>query len=58
VGWVDVVQDGHAVRSDDFRGVKACPGIRKKRAFQASGGSFQLSGAKKAGLKVAVLTLG
>ncbi|WP_296740710.1 hypothetical protein [Mesorhizobium sp.] len=56
--WIDVVQDGHSVKSTGFSGVKTCPGIRKSVRFKLSGGQaiVQLSGAKKADLKVAVLT--
>jgi hypothetical protein len=38
--------------------VKTCPGIRKSVRFKLAAGAatVQLSGAKKAGLKVAVLT--
>ncbi|MDX8479399.1 hypothetical protein RFN28_13045 [Mesorhizobium sp. VK24D] len=56
--WIDVVQDGHAVKSAGFSGVKTCPGIRKSVRFKLSAGpaTVQLSGAKKADLKVAVLT--
>lgn len=55
--WIDVVQDGHAVKSAGFSGVKTCPGIRKSVRFKLSAGpaTLQLSGAKKADLKVAVL---
>lgn len=56
--WIDVVQDGHAVKSTAFSGVKTCPGIRKSVRFKLAAGpaTVQLSGAKKADLKVAVLT--
>lgn len=56
--WVDVVQDGKAVKSAAFSGVKTCPGIRKSVRFKLAGGAaiVQFSGAKKADLKVAVLT--
>ncbi|CDX13386.1 conserved exported hypothetical protein [Mesorhizobium sp. ORS 3324] len=56
--WIDVVQDGHAVKSAGFSRAKACPGIRKSVRFKLSAGpaTVQLSGAKKADLKVAVLT--
>jgi hypothetical protein len=45
------------VQSVDFSGVKTCPGLRKSVRFKLSAGPaiIQLSGAKKAGLKVAVL---
>ena len=56
--WIDVVQGGRAVKSTGFSGVKTCPGIRKSVRFKLSAGpaTVQLSGAKKADLKVAVLT--
>ncbi|MET3523160.1 hypothetical protein ABID25_005020 [Mesorhizobium abyssinicae] len=56
--WIDIVQDGHAVKSAGFSGVKTCPGIRKSVRFKLSAGpaTVQLSGSKKADLKVAVLT--
>ena len=56
--WIDVVQEGHAVKSIGFSGVKTCPGIRKSVRFKLSAGpaTVQLSGARKADLKVAVLT--
>lgn len=56
--WIDVVQDGKTVKSAAFSGVKTCPGIRKSIRFKLAGGAaiIQLSGAKKADLKLAVLT--
>jgi hypothetical protein len=56
--WIDVVQDGRTVKSAAFSGVKTCPGIRKSVRFKLAGGAaiIQLSGAKKADLKLAVLT--
>jgi hypothetical protein len=56
--WIDVVQDGHAVKLAAVSGVKTCPGIRKSVRFKLAGGAaiIQLSGAKKADLKIAVLT--
>ncbi|RAZ76842.1 hypothetical protein DPM35_09900 [Mesorhizobium atlanticum] len=56
--WVDVVQDGKTVKSAAFSGVKTCPGIRKSVRFKLAGGAaiIQVSGAKKADLKLAVLT--
>ena len=55
--WIDVIQDGHAMKSVGFSGVKTCPGIRKSVRFKLSAGpaTIQLSGAKQANLKVAVL---
>ncbi|TGQ69775.1 hypothetical protein EN829_013660 [Mesorhizobium sp. M00.F.Ca.ET.186.01.1.1] len=55
--WVDVIQDGKTVKSTAYSGVKTCPGIRKSVRFKLAAGpaTVQFSGAKKAGLKVAVL---
>ncbi|CAN7468672.1 hypothetical protein [Mesorhizobium sp. LjRoot246] len=55
--WIDVIQDGHAIKSAGYSGVKTCPGIRKSVRFKLTPGpaTVQLSGAKKAELKVAVL---
>jgi hypothetical protein len=33
-GWVDVVQDGHAVKSSAFSGVTGCEGVRKSVKFE------------------------
>lgn len=56
--WVDVVQDGRAVKSAAFSRMKTCPGIRKSVRFKLAAGpaTVQFSGAKKETLKVAVLT--
>lgn len=55
--WIDVVQDGKAVKLAAFSGIKTCPGIRKSVRFKLKAGpaTLQLSGAKRANLKVAVL---
>ncbi|MER9300570.1 hypothetical protein NKI38_29455 [Mesorhizobium sp. M0621] len=55
--WIDVIQDGNAVKSAGYSGVKTCPGIRKSVRFKLAAGpaTVQFSGAKKADLKVAVL---
>ncbi|TPN78424.1 hypothetical protein FJ987_17475 [Mesorhizobium sp. CU2] len=55
--WIDVIQDGHAVKSSAFSGVKTCPGIRKSVRFKLAGGAaiIQVSGAKEESIKVAVL---
>ncbi|TPJ56574.1 hypothetical protein FJ471_23945, partial [Mesorhizobium sp. B2-7-1] len=55
VGRFAVVADPQGAA---FSGVKTCPGIRKSVRFKLAGGAaiIQLSGAKKADLKVAVLT--
>jgi hypothetical protein len=56
--WIDVVQDGKAVKLAGFSGMKTCPGIRKSVRFKLAAGpaTIQLSGAKKETLKVAVLS--
>ncbi|TPK52470.1 MULTISPECIES: hypothetical protein [unclassified Mesorhizobium] len=56
--WIDVIQDGHTVKLAGYSGVKTCPDIRKSVRFKLAPGpaTVQFSGAKKAGLKVAVLT--
>ena len=45
-GWIDVVQNGAAIRSDAHTGAKGCPDVRKSVRFPV--GSFpivlQLSG--------------
>ncbi|RWK61380.1 MAG: hypothetical protein EOR78_25580 [Mesorhizobium sp.] len=55
--WIDVVQDGKAVKLAAFSGMKTCPGIRKSVRFKLAAGpaTIQLSGAKKETLKIAVL---
>ncbi|MEO5759574.1 MAG: hypothetical protein ABIQ51_22280 [Mesorhizobium sp.] len=55
--WVDVIQDGHAMKSVGFSRVKTCPGIRKSLRFKLSAGqaTIQFSGANTRDLKVAVL---
>ncbi|RUW63101.1 hypothetical protein EOA16_02950 [Mesorhizobium sp. M7A.F.Ca.US.008.03.1.1] len=55
--WIDVIQDGQAIKSAGYSGVKTCPGIRKSVRFKLAPGpaTVQFSGAKKAELKVAVL---
>lgn len=56
--WIDVIQDGRAVKSAAFSGVKTCPGIRKSVRFKLAGGAaiVQVSGAKEDSIKIAVLT--
>ena len=58
--WIDVIQNGEEQRFSAVSGVKACPGIRKSVRFELSGGpaTLQISGSRKAGLKVAVLPAG
>jgi hypothetical protein len=44
--WIDVVQDGHAVKSSAFSGVTGCEGIRKSVKFELAATPFiiQISG--------------
>lgn len=55
--WIDVVQDGQAMKSVAFSVVKTCPGIRKSVRFKLPAGAatIQISGAKQQSIKVAVL---
>lgn len=55
--WIDVIQDGKAVKSTGYSGVKTCPSVRKSVRFKLAAGpaTVQFSGAKKETLKVAVL---
>jgi len=39
-GWIDVFQDGHAVKSDAFSGVTGCAGIRKSVKFEINAAPF------------------
>jgi len=41
-GWVDVVQNGAAVRSSDFSGGKSCPGLHKSVRFTLAAGAAAL----------------
>ena len=45
-GWIDVVQDGHAVKSTAFSGATGCEGIRKSVKFDLAAQSLtiELSG--------------
>ncbi|MBZ9675806.1 hypothetical protein [Mesorhizobium sp. ES1-1] len=55
--WIDVIQDGHTVKSAGYSAVKTCRDIRKSIRFKLAAGpaTVQFSGARKAELKVAVL---
>ena len=45
-GWIDVVQDGHRVRSTAATGATGCEGVRKSVKFELGASPFtvQLSG--------------
>jgi hypothetical protein len=55
--WVDVVQDGHALKPVDFSGATDCDGIRKTMKYELSAQSFvlQVSGAKENSVSIAIL---
>jgi hypothetical protein len=54
--WIDVVQDGHTVKSSDFSGAVGCEGIRKSVKFNLTAQPFtlQLSGAPADSIRVVV----
>jgi hypothetical protein len=56
-GWVDVVQDGHALKPKAFSGATDCDGIRKtmKYEFGASPFVIQISGTKNSSVSFAIL---
>ena len=56
-GWVDLVQDGHALKPKAFSGATDCDGIRKTMKYEISASSFvlQISGTKDASISIAIL---
>jgi len=56
-GWVDVVQDGHALKPKAYSGATDCDGIRKTMKFEIGASPFvlQISGTKDPSISVAVL---
>ncbi len=55
--WIDVLQDGHEVRSSAFSGQKDCPDVRKSVRFPLNQGqaTVQISGSTSDSIKVDVL---
>ena len=55
-GWIDLVQDGAALKSADHSGSKNCPGLRKSVRFEVSGApvTLQISGAPAGTIKVGI----
>jgi hypothetical protein len=55
--WVDVVQDGHALKPVAFSGATDCEGIRKTMKYELSAQPFvlQVSGARDNALSIAIL---
>jgi hypothetical protein len=39
-GWIDLVQDGHTVKSSDFSGATGCDGVRKSVKFNLTAQPF------------------
>jgi hypothetical protein len=56
-GWVDVVQDGHALKPKAFSGATDCDGIRKTMKYEISASPFvlQVSGTKENSVSIAIL---
>jgi hypothetical protein len=55
--WIDVVQDGHALKPKGFSGATDCDGIRKTMKYEISAGPLvlQVSGTKDNAVSVAIL---
>jgi hypothetical protein len=55
--WVDVVQDGHALKPKAFSGATDCDGIRKTMKYELAASPFvlEISGAKENAVSVAIL---
>ncbi len=56
-GWVDVIQDGHALKPKAFSGATDCGGIRKTMKYELAALPFilQISGTKEDAVSVAIL---
>ena len=54
--WIDVVQDGHEVKSSDHTGVLGCDGIRKSVKFNLAASPFvvEISGTTAREIAIAV----
>jgi hypothetical protein len=55
-GWIDVVQDGHAVKSTAFSGALGCEGVRKSVKFELAAKplTIELSNVPDNTIKIAV----
>jgi hypothetical protein len=55
-GWIDVVQNDHAVKSSAFTGALGCDGVRKSVKFDLAAAPFiiELSGVKGEEIKMTV----
>jgi len=56
-GWVDLMQDGHALKPKAFSGATDCDGIRKTVKYEISASPFvlQVSGIKENSVAIAIL---
>jgi hypothetical protein len=56
-GWVDLVQDGHALKPKAFSGATDCDGIRKTVKYELSASPFvvQVSGIRENSVSIAIL---
>jgi hypothetical protein len=54
--WIDVVQNGASVKSSNFSGQKACPGVRKSVRFDLATGpaTVQISNAESPKITLAI----
>jgi hypothetical protein len=55
--WIDVIQNGHALKPKGFSGATDCEGIRKTMKYEISANPFvlEISGARDNALSVAIL---
>jgi hypothetical protein len=55
-GWVDVIQDGHAIKSSAFSGATGCEGVRKSVKFPLAAQPFtlELSGVPAGSIGLAI----
>jgi hypothetical protein len=55
--WVDVVQNGHALKPKAFSGATDCDGIRKTMKYEISANPFvlQVSGTRENSISIAIL---
>jgi hypothetical protein len=56
-GWVDVIQDGHALKPKAFSGATDCEGIRKTMKYEIAASPFvlQISGTREDSISIAIL---
>jgi hypothetical protein len=55
--WIDLVQDGHALKPKAFSGATDCDGIRKTMKYEIGASPFvlQISGTREDSISVAIL---